>query len=149
MKDEPKASLKRLERLCEIRAVYVSVAESEVKAAEAAVHELQARESQTMRNIESTQSGIAYLRNVSARDIQRDEVYLHALQHQRKQIQQSLEKANANLEQRRLEWTEAMREHKVVEKVRQRRLHQCRHEDDVANQKAQDDASVSRFVRNR
>jgi len=64
-------------------------------------------------------------------------------------IRQSLEKANINLEQRRKEWTEAMREQKIIEKVQERRLHQWERQDDAAGQKSQDEMSVGRFVRTR
>jgi flagellar export protein FliJ len=57
--------------------------------------------------------------------------------------------ATGKLEQRRKEWTEAMREKKIVAKLQERRLHQFEREDDVAQQKAQDDAFAARYVRTR
>lgn len=144
-----KANLKRLERLVQIRETYVSVAEAGVKSAEAEVRKLEAADNEVAGNIQHTQAGIAYLESASGSDLQIGENYIRALQLQRKLIRQSLEKATGNLEQRRHEWTEAMRERKIIEKMQERRLQQWEREDDVANQKTQDDATVGRYVRTR
>jgi len=149
MKDGLKGSLKRLERLFQIRQTYVSVAEAGVKQAENEVRRLETADTEVAGNIQHTQAGIAYLQTASGQDIQNGERYIQALQQQRKQIQQSLETATGKLEQRRGEWTEAMREQKVIEKVQERRLHQWERQDDAAGQKSQDEMSVGRFVRTR
>jgi len=149
MKDGSRSSLKRLERLVQIKQTYVSVAEANVKQAEDQVRQLETAENQITGNIQHTQAGIAYLQTATGHDVQSGEKYIHALEVQRKLIQQSLEKATSNLEQRRGEWTEAMREQKIVEKVQERRLHQCERDDDVTNQKSQDEISVGRYVRTR
>src|SRR5438552_17903874 len=149
MSDGLKGSLKRLQRLSQIRQTYVSVAEAGVKQAEGEVRRLETADTEVAVNIQDTQAGIAYLQTATGQDIQNGEKYIQALQQQRKTIQLSLEKATGNLEQRRGEWTEAMREQKIIEKVQERRLHQWEREDDVANQKSQDDVSVGRYVRTR
>lgn len=149
MSDKLKGGLKRLERLFQIRQTYVSVAEAGVKQAEGEVRRLENVDKEVVGNIQDTQAGIAYLQTATGIDIQNGEKYIQALKQQRVQIQQSLEKATGNLEQRRAEWTEAMREQKVIEKLQERRLHQWEREDDVANQNSQDDVSVGRYVRSR
>lgn len=149
MKHGLKGSLKRLERLFQIRQTYVSVAEAGVKQAEGEVRALQNADGQVAGNIQHTQAGIAYLETATGQDLHLGEKYIEALQLQRKLIQQSLEKANTNLGQRRREWTEAMREQKIIETVRERRLHQWEREHDVASQKSQDEASIARYVRSR
>ena len=149
MKDGLKASLKRLERLVQIKQTYVSVAEANVKQAEGKVRELETAEGEVAGNIRHTQAGIAYLQTATGQDVQSSEKYIHALELQQKAIRQSLEKATTNLEQRRGEWTEAMREQKIIEKVQERRVHQCERDDDVTNQKSQDEISVGRYVRTR
>ena len=149
MKDGLKSSLKRLERLFQIRQTYVSVAEAGVKQAEGEVRKLESAESEVDGTIRNTKAEIAYLQTATGHDLQSGERYIGALQLQRKIIQQSLEKATGNLDQRRHEWTDAMREQKVIEKVQERRLHQWEREDDVEKQKVQDDASVGRYVRTR
>ena len=149
MNDKLRSSLKRLERLVQIKQTYVSVAEANVKSAEGEVRQLEQADNEIVGNIQDTQAGIAYLQTSTGQDVQSSERYIHALEIQRKVIQQSLEKATTNLEQRRGEWTEAMREQKIVEKVQERRLHQCERDDDVTNQKSQDDMTVGRFVRKR
>ena len=149
MKDGLKASLKRLERLVQIKQTYVSVAETNVKQAEGEVRQLETAETAIAGNIQHTQAEIAYLQTATGHDLQSSENYIHALELQRKLIQQSLVKATTNLDQRHSEWTEAMREQRIIEKVQERRLHQCERDDDVTNQKSQDEISVGRFVRTR
>ena len=149
MKDELKAVLKRLERLAHIKQTYVSVAEANVKNAEGEVRQLETAESKMTGHIQDTQAEIAYLQSATGHDLQSSERYIQALELQRRLIRQSLEKANVNLQQRRNEWTEAMREQKIVEKVQERRLHQWERQDDAAGQKSQDEMSVGRFVRTR
>ena len=149
MKDGLKANLKRLERLVHIRETYVSVAEANVKVAENEVRNLEAADRDVAGNIQHTQEGIAYIKKATAHDIQTSERYIHALEKQRQLIQLSLEKANSNLEQRRNEWTEAMREQKIAAKLQERRLHQWERESDVAQQKSQDEAFLARYVRTR
>jgi flagellar export protein FliJ len=149
MKDGRRSSLKRLERLVQIKETYVSVAEANVKQAEGEVRQLETAEEQITGNIQNTQAGIAYLQTATGDEVQSGEKYIQALEVHRKLIRRSLADATTNLEQRRSEWTEAMREKKIIEKVQERRLHQCEREDDVANQKSQDEMTVGRFVRNR
>jgi len=149
MKDGLKANLKRLGRLIQIRETYVSVAEAGVKQAEGEVRRLETADSAAAGTIRDTQAGIAYLQTATRHDVQNGEKYIRTLQQQRKLIQQSLEKATGNLEQRRGEWTEAKREQKVAVKLQERRLHQWEREDDTAQQKSQDEASIARYVRTR
>ena len=106
-------------------------------------------EDQVAGNIQHTRAEIAYRQTATGHDLQTGEKYIQALQAQRELILQSLEKATSNLEQRRREWTEAMREQKVIEKMQVRRLHQWERADNVKVQKQQDDASVGRYVRTR
>jgi flagellar export protein FliJ len=149
MNDELKSSRKRLERLLQIRQAYVSVAENAVKQSEREVRQLEGAEIEVVRNIQHTQAGIAYLETTTGYDLQARETYIRALQAQRKLIQQSLDKANSKLEQRRREWTEAMRDKRIIEKTQERRLHQWEREENVANQKTQDDAPIGRYIRSR
>jgi flagellar export protein FliJ len=149
MKEGLKGSLKRLDRLVQIRQTYVSVAEAAVKQAESEVRRLQQADSEIAGNIQHTQAGIAYLQTATSNEIQTGEKYIQALKEQRKVIHQSLAVAAGKLEKRRLEWTEAMKEQRIIEKLRERRLHQWEREDNVANQKIQDDVSIGRYVRTR
>ena len=149
MKDELKDSLKRLGRLAQIKQTYVSVAEANVRNAEGEVRHLESAECKLTGNIQVKQAEIAHFQTATGHDVQSGERYIQALELQRRLIRQSLEKANLNLEQRRQEWTEAMREQKIVEKVQERRLHQWERQDDVADQKSQDEISIGRFVRTR
>jgi flagellar export protein FliJ len=149
MKEDLKESLKRLDRLVDIRQTYVSIAEAAVKQAEGEVRRLHEADSEIAGNIQRTQAGIAYLQTATSNEIQTGEKYIQALKERRKLVRQSLAVATGNLEKRRLEWTEAMKEQRIIEKLRERRLHQWEREDNVANQKTQDDVSIGRYVRTR
>src|SRR5262245_52075193 len=149
MKNVLKTTLKRLERLVQIRQTYVIAAEAGVKQAEHDVRRLEAADREVAGNIRVTQAGIAYLQTATGGDVQSGERYIQALETQRKLIQLSLEKATGNLEHRRHEWTEAMQQRKSACKLQEGRLHQWELADDLAEQKSQDDASVNRYVRAR
>jgi flagellar export protein FliJ len=149
MNDPLKESLKRLDRLVEIRQTYVAVAEAGVKEAEGEVRRLEASEREIAGHIQHNQALIAYLRTATGHDVQTRATYILALEKQRKLIMQSLEAATGNLEHRRREWTEAMREEKIVTKLQERRLQQWEREDDAAQQKSQDETSIARYVRTR
>jgi flagellar export protein FliJ len=149
MKDRLKASLKRLERLLQIRETYVSIAEAAVKSAEGEVRRIETTAAEVAGNIQHTRAEIAYLKSAMGKEVQNTEKYLKELGHQQEVIRRTLETATTNLDKRRSEWTEAMKEQKVIEKLQERRLHQWEREDDVANRKAQDDVSIGRYVRTR
>jgi flagellar export protein FliJ len=149
MSDGIKPSLKRLERLVQIRETYVSVAEAGVKQAEGEVRSLEASDRDIVRVIQAAQADIAYLQTATGHEIQASEKYVGALEIQRRQIALSLAKATENLERRRREWTEAMREHKIMAKVQARRLHEWARAEDVEQQKSQDDSFLARYVRTR
>ena len=149
MKQSRNANLKRLDRLVRIRQTYASVAETDLKQAESEVRRLEAADDETVGNIQDTRAEIAYLQSTSGHDIQRTENYIRALTRQRQIIHRSLETATSNLDRRRDEWTEAMREEKIAEKLQERRLHQWQRENDITQQKSQDEASIARYVRAR
>jgi flagellar export protein FliJ len=149
MKDHLKENLRRLDRLVRIRQTHASVAEASVKQTQGEVRRLEAADHETAGNIQDTQAEIAYLQTSTGQDVQSRERYIQALEHQRKLIQQSLVKAMDNFEQRRHEWTEAMREERLAEKLQERRLHQWQREDDVAQQKLRDDTSIVRAATNK
>src|SRR5207253_9144416 len=70
MKDGLRASLKRLERLVQIKQTYVSVAEANVKQAEGEVRQLETAENEIAGNIQHTQAEIAYLQTATGHDVQ-------------------------------------------------------------------------------
>jgi flagellar export protein FliJ len=149
MKQSRNANLKRLDRLVRIRQTYSAVAETDLKQADSEVRRLEAADDETVGNIQDTRAEIAYLQSTSGHDLQRTENYIRALTRQRQIIHRSLETATSNLDRRRDEWTEAMREEKIAEKLQERRLHQWQRENDITQQKSQDEASIARYVRAR
>jgi flagellar export protein FliJ len=149
MKEIIKANLKRLERLVEIRDTYVSAAEAGVKLAEGELRRLQAAESDVAKSILNAQKEIAFMQTSTGHEVQTGERYIHALANQRKAILNSVEEAAAALEQRRREWTEAMREQKITSRLQNRRLRQAERETIVDQQKSQDEAFIARYVRRR
>jgi len=147
--DQVKDSLKRLDRLIHIKRIYVSLAEANLKDAESEVLRLQTAESEIALNIQELRAGIAYMNTAVAGDLQNGEKCIEALQLHRKQVRERLEEATRSLEQRRTEWTEAMREEKVIGKAQKRRSDRFDREEEVSHQKAQDDLTLTRQVRNR
>jgi flagellar export protein FliJ len=139
--------LKRLERLFQIRETYVTVAEAGVKQAAHDVRKIETADNEIAGNIQHTQAQIAYLQTATAQDLQSGEKYIQALRKQRLILRHSLEKATSNLEQRRLEWVEAMRQQRIIERMQERRLQEWVREDATANQKTQDDTSIGRYIR--
>ena len=149
MSGEVRDSLKRLDRLIQIKRTYVSLAEANLKAAESEVLQLQTAESEIALNIQELRAGIAYMSTAVAGDLQNGEKCIEALQLHRKQVRERLEEATRSLEQRRTEWTEAMREEKVIGNAQKRRSDRFDREEEVSCEKAQDDLTLTRHVRNR
>jgi flagellar export protein FliJ len=144
-----KTSLKRLERLVQIKQTYTLCVQANVKIAEGEVRQLEKVEREITGSIRHTQAGIAYFQTAQGQEVQSGADYIKALELHRKVVKQSLEKATNKLEQRLSEWTEAMREQRIFEKVQERRLNQYKRDDEVAAQKLQDEISLGRYVRMR
>ena len=148
MRSHVKDSLKRLERLIQIKQTCVSVAEANLKHAESDVRRLEISDRQIVASIQDLRSGIAYLNRTVAGDVQRSEKCIEALELDRKKISKCLEEATRCLEARRAEWTEATREQRIIEKAQKRRSQQLEREDDLRRQTSQDDVTINRHIRN-
>src|ERR1044071_6205891 len=139
-------SLKRLDRLIQIQQAYVSVAEANLEYAEGEVRRLRLSQEQVAAKIQGVREAIAYLNTATAGDVQNLEKYIETLQVNRKQIDKSLEDAIANLAQRRSEWTEAMREQKLIERAQKRWSQQWEREKELRRRILQDDVTVNRHI---
>jgi flagellar export protein FliJ len=146
---DPKSNLKRLERLLEVRQTFVSAAETRVKQAERQVMAMENAAETAARKIHDTRAAMACVQRTTGDQLQSFEKYIRLLIAQAEQAQQALEAARRELDMRRAEWTEAMREQKIIERMRERRFQEWQRYEDVEDRKAVDENSVVRYVRAR
>jgi flagellar export protein FliJ len=142
-----KFQIQRLDRLFHIRETFVSVAEARVKEAEQEVARLEEAAAEIARKIQLAMEELAYPNQVTGLAIQYAQNHLKLLRLRAEEADRSLSAARAFLDARRHEWTEAMREQKVVETLQERRLHERDRQDATAEQKLLDEVSIGRFVR--
>jgi flagellar export protein FliJ len=141
--------LRRLERLLEVRQTYVSAAETRVKQAERQVAAMENATEAVARKIHDTRSEGACAKRTTGDQLQSVEKYIRLLIAQAEQAQFALEAAKNDLDVRRAEWTEAMREQKIIERMRERRFQEWQRYDEVENRKTVDENSIVRYVRAR
>jgi flagellar FliJ protein len=149
MSSELKSSIERLARVVDVRRTYTTVAEAAYRDAESQVARLLQADEELERQIQVVRAEIAQSSNLAIGDIQVQEKFIEALGIKRKKIQQTLEKAKANLEEKRLAWIEARRDERAIEKVRERRLQEWEREQELAKQQLMDDLFIGRLVRSR
>jgi flagellar export protein FliJ len=101
------------------------------------------------RKIHDTRAAMACVQRTTGDQLQSFEKYIRLLIAQAEQAQQALEAARRELDMRRAEWTEAMREQKIIERMRERRFQEWQRYEDVEDRKAVDENSVVRYVRAR
>ena len=142
-----KFQLKRLDRLFHIRETFVDAAEARVKLAEQEVARIEETAQENARKIQHTMEELAHPGEATGMTVQSAQNYLQLLRSRAAEIQRSLDASKALLEERRREWTEAMREQKVVETMQERRLQQWMRQDATAEQKLTDEVFIGRFVR--
>jgi len=145
---EQQQKLHRIDRLVEVRQSYVTAAEGRVHEAEQQVRLCLETAEEKDRQIRQVRSEIAYLDHSTGAAIQNRERYIFSLHVRAHQAREALEKARRILEVRRQEWRETKREHKVIEKVQERRLLEWKHSVDVADQKNVDEMTLVRYARN-
>ena len=142
-----KSSLKRLERVSEVRRTFVIAAEARLKEADQQVHLFEEAALEIARKIQHMQEEFSYVQRATGDQIQGREKFIQLLRSRADQVRQCLEKEKASLELRKAEWTEAMREQKLVDRVQQRRLQDWKRHEDAEKQKAADENSISRYTR--
>ncbi len=145
--NETRRSLERIERLVEVRQTYVTAAEARVKEAESLVRYFQEELEKNAREAQQTRREIAYLKTLSGFEIQAREKHILSLNFKARQLNVDLDKAGQQLEKRRAEWRETMKDKKIVERLQERRQQQWDHHVDVMEQKQVDEMSVGRFAR--
>ena len=142
-----KFELKRLDRLFHIRETFVDVAEAAVKQAEQDAAMIREAAAENTRKIQHTMEELAHPRNATGMTLQSAQNHLLMLRSRARDIQRSLDAAMVLVDERRAEWTEAMREQKVVETMQERRLQEWVRQDATDEQKQIDEVSIGRFVR--
>lgn len=147
--DDSKRKLQRTEKLAEIRQVFVKAAEAALHEAEARVHHLEESAAANAALIQQVRQENAYANCFSTEAIQNSERYIQKLKLKSEEILQNIEKARRMADIRRGEWREAMRARKIIDNVQERRLHEWQHRMDVEQQKSADEMTIGRYVRNR
>jgi flagellar export protein FliJ len=142
-----KSSLKRLDRLSDIRRAFVVAAEARLAEAQHQVAVLEKNADATAREIRSVLEEAAYVQRTSGEHLHATERFLELLRDRAKRISQELSTAAAMLELRRNEWSEAMRDQKVVTRIQERRQRDWERQNAVENQKESDIDSVMRRTR--
>jgi len=140
--------LRRTERLARIRQSYVTAAESRVREAELQFRLREEVAADKDGQIRQIQAEIAYLDHASGASIQNRERYIFGLFVRARQAHEALEKARIVLEGRRREWREAMRDHKVIVKLQERRLQEWEQIVEVTDQRHIDEMTVAQHARN-
>jgi flagellar FliJ protein len=142
-----KSNLKRLERVSEVRRAFVIAAEARVREADQQVRQFAEAAEEIAGKMRDMQEEFSYVQRTTGDQIQGHEQCIRSLGRQSDQARQDLDRARMSLELSRAEWTEAMREQKIVERVKQRRLRDWNRRDDAEKQKATDENSVTRHTR--
>jgi flagellar export protein FliJ len=146
--NEQKEKLRRIDRLAGIRHSYLTAAEGRVREAEQQVRLRSEIAAEKDGQIRQTQAEIAYLDHSSGASIQNRERYIFSLLVRARQAHEALEKARIVLEGRLREWREALRSHKVIVKVRERRLLEWQQIINVEDQRHIDEMTVAQYARN-
>ena len=144
-----RSNIDRLEHVGSIRQTMASAAEARGREVESLVRTIELEEQRIARKIYDTRAEITYRAGMTGQDIQQNEKYVEVLKKQRLMVLQRLEKAKAALQERHNEWIEARREHKIVERLQERRLLEWQRQEDIALQKSADEAFIGRLVRAR
>jgi flagellar export protein FliJ len=142
-----KSSLKRLDHVSEVRRTFVLAAEVRLKEAHRQVFLLEGDAEQARLRLRSAMADIASIERSTGDQLQNQERFIRCLRSREDEIRLRLEGARISLEARMAEWTEAMREQRIVELVQQRRLKDWKRHDDAGKQKAADESAVSHYLR--
>ena len=142
-----RSHVKRLDRIATIRETITNAAEARVRETELRIQELQLDDEGLLGQIELSRADFAYRRSVTGYQIQHYENFIRRLNNQRVVLLQALENAKKNLMQRQLEWTEARREQRIIDRLQERRLLQWQRQEEVSRQKLADDRFIAKFVR--
>ena len=143
--NESRQKIKRLDRIIEIRQIAVDAAEAQVRRSEGEVRRYQDRLEAEEGKIRQAMEEFAHPMGKSGIDLKQCEAAAEAGRIRSRNVGQDIEKAEARLEERRQEWTEAGRARKTVEKLRERRLHRAVREEEMLMQKITDETSIIRY----
>jgi len=144
-----RSAAERLSRVVELRETLAAVAETRLREAENRILDIQAEQRRVNGQIEDARAIFAQPQGCRGQAIQQNEKYISALKRQRQTILQALENAKKIAELRRQEWIEARREQRIIERLQERRLQQWQRHEEIASQKAADDAFIGKLVRSR
>jgi flagellar export protein FliJ len=138
-----------LGRVASIRETMASVAEARLREAENVVRELEREDDALVRQIAETRAEIAQRKSLVVAHIHQANRYVEIVEKRRAFLAQQIEKAKQIVLERQREWIEARREHRIIERVQERRLQEWQRAKDIELQKAADEAFIAKLVRAR
>ena len=144
---ETRDRIKRLGRLIDVRQIAVDQAEVRVRQSEADVRRYEDRLRSEECKIRQAMEQFAEPAVKCGIDLQQSEAAAEAGRIRSRKIRQDIENAGVRLKECLQEWTEARRERKTVEKLRERKLHKAVREEETIMQKLMDETSISRYRR--
>ena len=144
---EARQQLDRLDRILKVRQMAVDEAEVRVRASEGQIQLLLERLQDEEGKIRHTMENFSRPDRMTGLGLQGTERAIEMGQIRSRKIQQDVEKIEAKREENLALWREARREHKTVEKLRERQLQRISREEAVSAQKTVDELSVMRHLR--
>jgi flagellar export protein FliJ len=144
-----KARVTRLQRLLDVREALSRAAEAGVRESEQQVDRLDAVRRGLETELHNVRTETVQTRRLSGNRLRIIEQFIQALERRNASAQYNLEKAHHQLERRRHEWVEALRDQRIAERSLKRKSRDLRRATDTLEQKSMDDAFNSKIVRTR
>jgi flagellar export protein FliJ len=139
--------IERLTRLVDIRQLRVEECERQVRQAEVRLARSEERLGKEKGNFDRLQAFFSYPEARTGLDLRQTEAALRASLARQERMAQDVENARSSVGAARQRWMDSRRERKVVETLRERRLHHAEREMDYRIQKATDEAAINRHRR--
>ena len=144
---EARQHLERLGRILNVRQIAVDEAEGLVRECEFQIQRLETQRDSEESRIRQTMEEFAHVDGRTGLGLQRSEKAIQAGRDYIARILQDVDELRVQLVDHRARWTEARREFKTVEKLRERQLHEMSRKENVLMQKMIDEVSISRHWR--
>lgn len=139
--------IERLTRLVDLRQISVEECERQVRNAELRQARAEKRLGDERGNFDRLQAAFSHPQARTGLDLRQTEAALKASLARQERIAQEIENAKSSVGGARARWMEARREQKVVERLRERRLHDAEREMEYRMQKATDEVAITRHRR--
>lgn len=139
--------IERLTRLVDLRLTSVERCERQVRQAELRLARAETRLGDERGNFDRLQAAFSHPQARTGFDLRQTEAALKASLLRQEKMAQEIEKAKSSVDEARVRWMEARREHKVVDKLRERRLQHAEREMEYRMQQTTDEVAIIRHRR--